>query len=93
VPTIGLHVADADRFLGIHPVIPPVAGAAQHHQPHRSWRVAAKTLCGRCGWCRTLAGVFWFAVFVACAVDRVGMTAASALLSPEGLLAPSGARR
>ena len=52
----------------------------------------AKTLCGRGGRCRTLAGVFRFAVFVACALDRAAMTAASALLSLAGLLAPDGAR-
>jgi hypothetical protein len=47
----------------------------------------------RGGWCRTLTGVFRFAVFVACALDRVGMTAACALLSPAGLLVLRGARR
>jgi hypothetical protein len=36
--------------------------------------------------------VFRFAVFVACAFDRAAMTAASALLSPAGLLARDGAR-
>jgi hypothetical protein len=36
--------------------------------------------------------VFRFAVFIACALDRAAMTAASALLSPAGLLALDGAR-
>jgi hypothetical protein len=36
--------------------------------------------------------VFRFAVFPACAIDRAAMTAASALLSPVGLLARDGAR-
>ncbi len=36
--------------------------------------------------------VFRFAVFVACALDRAGMTAASALLSPTGPLGLGGAR-
>jgi hypothetical protein len=36
--------------------------------------------------------VFRFAVFVACALDCAAMTAASALLSPAGLLALDGAR-
>jgi len=40
-----------------------------------------------------LAGVFWFADFVAYALDRAAMTAASALLSPAALLALGGARR
>jgi hypothetical protein len=44
-------------------------------------------------WCRTLAGVFRFAVFAACALGRAAMTAALALLSPTGLLALDGARR
>jgi hypothetical protein len=38
-----------------------------------------KIRCGRGGRCRTLNGVFRFAVFVACALDRAAMTAASAL--------------
>jgi hypothetical protein len=46
----------------------------------------------RGGWCRTLAGVFRFAVFAACALDRAAMTAACALPSPAGLLAFGGAR-
>jgi hypothetical protein len=54
---------------------------------------AGKTLCGRGGWCRTLAGVFRFAVFIACAFDHVTMTSASALPSPAGVLALGGARR
>jgi hypothetical protein len=54
---------------------------------------AGKTFCGRGGWCRTLAGVFRFAVFVVCAFDRVAMAAASALLSPASLPALGGARR
>jgi len=54
---------------------------------------AAKTLCGWGGWCHTLAGVFRFAVFVACALDRVAMTAASALLSSAGPRALDGVRR
>jgi hypothetical protein len=37
--------------------------------------------------------VFRFAVFVDCARARAPMTAASALLSPAGLLALDGARR
>jgi len=37
--------------------------------------------------------VFRFAVFTACALDRAAVTAASALLSPAGLLALGGARR
>jgi len=37
--------------------------------------------------------VFRFAVFVACALDRAAMTAASALLSSAGLPARDGARR
>jgi hypothetical protein len=37
--------------------------------------------------------VFRFAVFVACALDRAAMTAASALLPSAGLLALDGARR
>jgi hypothetical protein len=37
--------------------------------------------------------VFRFAVFVAYALDRAAVTAASALLSPAGLLALGGARR
>jgi len=45
------------------------------------------------GRCRTLADVFRFAVFAACAFDRAAMTAASALLPPAGLLAFGGARR
>jgi hypothetical protein len=36
--------------------------------------------------------MFRFAVVAACALDRAGMTAASALLSPAGLLARGGAR-
>jgi hypothetical protein len=36
--------------------------------------------------------VFRFAVFAACARIRAAMTAASALLSPAGLLARDGAR-
>jgi hypothetical protein len=36
--------------------------------------------------------MFRFAVFVACALDRVAMTATSALLSSAGLLARDGAR-
>jgi len=36
--------------------------------------------------------VFRFAVVAACALDRAAMTAASALLSPAGLLAVGGAR-
>jgi hypothetical protein len=36
--------------------------------------------------------VFRFAVFIACALDRAAMAAASALLSPAGLLALDGAR-
>jgi hypothetical protein len=36
--------------------------------------------------------VFRFAVFLARALDRAAMTAASALLSPTGLLALGGAR-
>jgi len=55
--------------------------------------VAAKTHCGRGGWCRTLAGVFRSAVFVARVPARVAMTAACALLLPTGLLACGGARR
>jgi len=54
-----------------------------------------KTLCGPDGRCRTLAGVFRFAVFVARALGRAAVTAASALLSPA-LLSPAalaGARR
>jgi hypothetical protein len=54
---------------------------------------AVKTFCGWGGWCRTLAGVFRFAVFVVCAFARAAMTAASALLSPGGLLALGGVRR
>ena len=59
---------------------------------------AAKTLCGRGGSCRTLVGVFQFAVFVARALGRAAMTAASALLSSAllssaGLLALDGVRR
>jgi hypothetical protein len=42
---------------------------------------AAKTLCGRGGRCRTLAGVFRFAVSAACAHCRAALTAASALPS------------
>jgi hypothetical protein len=38
-------------------------------------------------------GVFRFAVFVARALDRAAMTAASALLSSAGLLALDGVRR
>ena len=57
----------------------------------------AKTLCGRGGLCRTLVGVFRFAAFVARALDRAAMTAASvllssALLSSAGLLALDGVR-
>jgi hypothetical protein len=37
--------------------------------------------------------VFRFAVFAGCALSRAAMTAASALLSPTGLLALGGARR
>ena len=55
------------------------------------WRLRKPFATGGC--CRTLAGVFRFAVFVACAGDRAGMTAASALLSPVGLPALGGARR
>jgi hypothetical protein len=55
--------------------------------------VGWKTLCGRGGSCRTLAGVFRFAVFVVHAFDRAAMTAACALLSSAGLLALDGARR
>jgi hypothetical protein len=54
---------------------------------------AAKTHCGRGGWCRTLAGVFRFAVFVARVLARTAMTAACALLPPAGLPARGGARR
>jgi hypothetical protein len=36
--------------------------------------------------------VFRFAVFVACALTRAAVTAASVLLSPAGLLALAGAR-
>jgi len=53
----------------------------------------AKTFCGRDGLSRTLVGVFRFAVFVARALDRAAMTAASALLSSAGLLALDGVRR
>jgi hypothetical protein len=37
--------------------------------------------------------VFRFAVFICCALARAVMRAASALLSPTGLLALDGARR
>jgi hypothetical protein len=62
-----------------------------------------KILCGRGGRCRTLADVFRFAVFAACAPCRAALTAASALLwsalpssallSSSGVLAYDGARR
>jgi hypothetical protein len=63
----------------------------------------AKILCGQGGRCRTLAGVFRFAAFAACAPRRAALTAASALLSSallssallssSALLAYDGARR
>jgi integral membrane sensor domain MASE1 len=56
-----------------------------------------KILCGQGGRCRTLADVFRFAVFAACAPCRAAMTAASALLSSALLssaaAAYDGARR
>jgi hypothetical protein len=51
-----------------------------------------ETRCRLGGRCRTLVGVFQFAVFVARALDRAAMTAASALLSSAGLLALDGVR-
>ena len=62
------------------------------------WKIPRKILCGQGGRCRTLADVFRIAVFVARALGRAAMTAASVLLSSAlsssaGLLALDGARR
>jgi hypothetical protein len=62
------------------------------------WKIPRKILCGQGGRCRTLADVFRFAVFAACAPRRAALTAASALLSSALLsswarLAADGARR
>jgi hypothetical protein len=68
--------------------IAPLAPARCHDCHTRKSRLslthkvdAAKTLCGRGGRCRTLAGVFRFAVFAACAPCRAALTAAPALQS------------
>ena len=53
----------------------------------------AKIRCRLDDLCPTLVRVFRFVVFVARALDRAAMTAASALLSSAGLLALDGVRR